>query len=244
MQKSEEPTATASLVTKKKTRKTEKAANDKSSDQNMVNEANAEYMDDKVEEEAGAGQKPKGHTRSTRSSSSANNKRKSEELITSSGGLVIKKKPRRINKSSDPNKVNAVNAEYVAKEVKEEADAGKKTKAYTRSTRSSNSANNKRKSEELSKSRTTSVTNKKTRKDKEIAKSSEQNKLYGFDKGLVAEKILGASTSNGLLEFLIQFRGVQQPEMIPASVVNLKIPQMVIKFYEQHIVLYSDNEPN
>ncbi|XP_017132205.1 heterochromatin protein 1-like [Drosophila elegans] len=63
----------------------------------------------------------------------------------------------------------------------------------------------------------------------------------GFDRGLEAEKILGAS-DNGCLTFLIQFKGEDQAEMVPSSVANLKIPQMVIHFYEEHLTFYNENE--
>jgi len=66
--------------------------------------------------------------------------------------------------------------------------------------------------------------------------------VNGFDQGLEAEKILGASDSTGTLTFLIQFKGVDQAEMVPASIANVKIPQMVIKFYEDRLSWYSDNE--
>ncbi|KAH8258544.1 hypothetical protein KR038_005515 [Drosophila bunnanda] len=64
----------------------------------------------------------------------------------------------------------------------------------------------------------------------------------GFDRGLEAEKILGASDNNGRLTFLIQFKGVDQAEMVPSTVANVKIPQMVIHFYEERLSWYSDNE--
>lgn len=64
----------------------------------------------------------------------------------------------------------------------------------------------------------------------------------GFDRGLEAEKILGASDNNGRLTFLIQFKGVDQAEMVPSSVANEKIPRMVIHFYEERLSWYSDNE--
>ncbi|XP_032591811.1 heterochromatin protein 1 isoform X2 [Drosophila grimshawi] len=64
----------------------------------------------------------------------------------------------------------------------------------------------------------------------------------GFDRGLEAEKILGASDNNGRLTFLIQFKGVDQAEMVPSTVANLAIPQMVIRFYEERLSWYSDNE--
>lgn len=64
----------------------------------------------------------------------------------------------------------------------------------------------------------------------------------GFDRGLEAEKILGASDNHGRLTFLIQFKGVDQAEMVPSTVANEAIPQLVIRFYEDRLSWYSDNE--
>lgn len=64
----------------------------------------------------------------------------------------------------------------------------------------------------------------------------------GFERGLDPEKILGASDSTGKLTFLIQFKGVDQAELVPASVANIKCPQLVIKFYEERLSWYSDGE--
>ena len=81
-----------------------------------------------------------------------------------------------------------------------------------------------------------------TDNDSVLDDSSRPTEVTGFDKGLEAEKILGASDSNGGLTFLIQFKGVDQAEMVPAPVANIKIPQMVIKFYEERLSWYSDTE--
>lgn len=68
------------------------------------------------------------------------------------------------------------------------------------------------------------------------------DKPNGFDKGFKVERILGATDAAGTLYFILQFKGHDQAEMIPASVVNEKIPQTVIKFYESKLLWYSDNE--
>uniref|UniRef100_A0A1A9UVF0 Heterochromatin protein 1 n=1 Tax=Glossina austeni TaxID=7395 RepID=A0A1A9UVF0_GLOAU len=124
-----------------------------------------------------------------------------------------------------------------SEKLKKEKDSGR-----------SSSASNKRKNETETKA---AVTTKKKRTDSANPEtdtesvseaSSRQSELTGFDKGLEAENILGASDSNGGLYFLIQFKGVDQAEMVPASVANIKIPQMVIKFYEERLSWYSDNE--
>ncbi|XP_034670324.1 heterochromatin protein 1 [Drosophila subobscura] len=71
---------------------------------------------------------------------------------------------------------------------------------------------------------------------------SNSSTTTGFDRGQEAEKILGASDNNGRLTFLIQFKGVDQAEMVPSSIANVKIPAMVIAFYEERLSWYSDNE--
>lgn len=64
----------------------------------------------------------------------------------------------------------------------------------------------------------------------------------GFERGFEAEKILGATDANGELFFLLKFKEADQAEMVPATVANVKIPHMVIKFYEERLSWYSDSE--
>lgn len=64
----------------------------------------------------------------------------------------------------------------------------------------------------------------------------------GFDKGYDVEKILGASEADNELHFLLKFKEADQAEMVPATIVNVKVPQMVIKFYEERLSWYSDSE--
>jgi len=68
------------------------------------------------------------------------------------------------------------------------------------------------------------------------------DKDNAFARGLEPVKILGASDTTGELTFLIQFKGMDQGELIPAKVANLKCPQLVIKFYEERLTWYSDDE--
>jgi hypothetical protein len=76
-----------------------------------------------------------------------------------------------------------------------------------------------------------------------LAKRSESTKLpvcfkvpevNGFQRGLVAEKIVGA-TNNGGLIFLFKWVGEEELELVPASIARYKCPQMVIQFFEKHI---------
>ena len=137
-----------------------------------------------------------------------------------------------------------------AKEEQSKAEKPAKKDTGNASGRSS-SASNKRKP--TGEDKNTSVSSKKkSRRDSHKSEtdndsvsestSSKTTEKTGFDKGLDAEKILGASDSGGVLTFLIQFKGIDQAEMVPASVANMKIPQMVIKFYEDRLSWYSDEE--
>lgn len=84
-----------------------------------------------------------------------------------------------------------------------------------------------------------SLDEKKAKKRKIENTSKEKKKLdkqNGFDKGLTAEEIIGATESNGEVHFLIKWKEAQQDyELIPSKIVNVKIPQMVIAFYEARL---------
>lgn len=56
----------------------------------------------------------------------------------------------------------------------------------------------------------------------------------GFDRGYEAEKVLGATDSAGELMLLVKWRHSDEADLVPARIVNVKCPQLVIDFYEQH----------
>ncbi|KAL5279961.1 HP1A.2 family protein [Megaselia abdita] len=64
----------------------------------------------------------------------------------------------------------------------------------------------------------------------------------GFDRGLEAEKILGASENKGQLAFLVQFKGQDSAELVYSKTANVKCPQLVIKFYEDRLSWYSEDD--
>ncbi len=82
----------------------------------------------------------------------------------------------------------------------------------------------------------------KERKSKRLTKrlenqdDIEDSKFKGFEKGLLPEKILGASNKNGELEFLIKWRDSNDHDMVLAQVAYLKCPKLVFKFYEERLV--------
>jgi len=52
----------------------------------------------------------------------------------------------------------------------------------------------------------------------------------------IPEKVMNVTDSNGQLEILMKWRGIEELELIPANEVNLKWPQIVIKYYEENII--------
>ena len=60
----------------------------------------------------------------------------------------------------------------------------------------------------------------------------------GFEQGLEMERIVGVTASRGDLMFLIKWRGrkINQEDLVPAQVANIRWPQHVIQFYQERLV--------
>lgn len=76
------------------------------------------------------------------------------------------------------------------------------------------------------------LSEKKKRVDKK-SRLTEVEKPRGFDRELALDEIVGATDYTGELMFLVRWQNCSELDLIPASEVNEKSPQDVIKFYEK-----------
>ncbi|KXJ18593.1 chromobox protein homolog 1 [Exaiptasia diaphana] len=56
-----------------------------------------------------------------------------------------------------------------------------------------------------------------------------------ISEGWEAEVILGATEVDSQIHFLVQWKGTDRADLIPAKIANVKWPQIVIKFYEERV---------
>lgn len=74
----------------------------------------------------------------------------------------------------------------------------------------------------------------------EITKGGKQPS--GFERGLPAQEIVGATESGGKLMFLIKWKGSEEASLVAAEEANIKCPQIVIKFYEARLTWKTEED--
>lgn len=73
--------------------------------------------------------------------------------------------------------------------------------------------------------------------------SEAEPKVRGFARGLEPERIVGSTDESGELVFLVEWKGSKWADLVPAREANVKCPQVVIKYYEKHLVWMRASPP-
>jgi len=71
-----------------------------------------------------------------------------------------------------------------------------------------------------------------------LQESFERQLIYGFDRGLEAEKIVAIIGDAGApkeMFFVIKWKGTDETDLIPAAVANVRCSQVVIQYYQSRL---------
>merc|ERR1712129_374055 len=74
-----------------------------------------------------------------------------------------------------------------------------------------------------------------------LQKIETKERAKGFSRGLAAEKIIGIRKEPEKIFFLIKWKGTEETDFVNAKEAKLKIPQVVIEFYEEKLNWFKDD---
>ena len=71
-----------------------------------------------------------------------------------------------------------------------------------------------------------------------------KEKPKGFARGLLVEKIIGVRKEADKMFFLVKWKGANDADFVDSREVKMKIPQVVLDFYEEKLNWFNDAEGN